>query len=341
MKTVKTNLYSLVQEWKDLQHVFSKPPSACPEIDSYLQPQDEIDDASSVAAEKNISGSAVDTVADLVSNTIATGEGCTSVIDTSSSTGDAVGLDNPVDTVDAAYSDKMDTTNAFSTDELDSLNAGTGNKIMQILGDYKGEGDSEVHNTGMTMSNAPVSIQVSTTTSNSATCHNSLPPRSTKTTDFSLIVQVHKSDLDRLATEALMLKELLPTVLNNFYVSCVHKVPVLEKRLEKMSEEKERLVRECNKLCRQNYALMADCEQERKEQYAAKVLLYKKLVLVPLPPLLSPPSLSLSSSLLPISPPSLLSPPSLSLLSPPSLSPLSSPLPPSLSRMKPESSKGC
>lgn len=71
-----------------------------------------------------------------------------------------------------------------------------------------------------------------------------------------------------------MLKELLPTVLNSYYTSCVCKVPVLEERAGQVRRERNEMAGECQKIRRQYDMLLADYEQERKEMFTIKVQLY-------------------------------------------------------------------
>ena len=97
-----------------------------------------------------------------------------------------------------------------------------------------------------------------------------LHPPTSETSNPSFF-QIHKSQLERLSTEAMMLKEFLPTVLNSYYISCVCQVPMLEERMNEVRKERRELVLECKKLRREKDILMSDCEQERKEKFAAKV----------------------------------------------------------------------
>lgn len=68
-----------------------------------------------------------------------------------------------------------------------------------------------------------------------------------------------------------MLKELLPTVLNSYYISCVTNFPSLEGTLGEMRRERDGVREECRRMHRQHGMLMADYEQERKEKFAIKV----------------------------------------------------------------------
>ena len=85
------------------------------------------------------------------------------------------------------------------------------------------------------------------------------------------LVQVRRSDLDRLTAEAMMLKECLPMVVNAYYISCVGRVPMLEEKLGKVRKEKESMVLECKNLRRRNDLLMADLEEGKKEFFSIKV----------------------------------------------------------------------
>ncbi len=69
-----------------------------------------------------------------------------------------------------------------------------------------------------------------------------------------------------------MLKEILPSVLNARYISCVHRVPTLEKKLGEVMRDKERLMKEYQITLRQKDTLMSDYEQERKERFVTKVI---------------------------------------------------------------------
>lgn len=85
------------------------------------------------------------------------------------------------------------------------------------------------------------------------------------------MVQVCRSDLDRLTAEAMMLKECLPMVVNAYYISCVGRVPVLEERLGETRREKEGLALQCKNLRRRNDLLMGDLEEGKKEFFSIKV----------------------------------------------------------------------
>ena len=107
-------------------------------------------------------------------------------------------------------------------------------------------------------------------------------PTNNKTTPTTQMVQVSSSDLDRLATEALMLKELLPSVLNSRYTSCVSKVPVLEERVWQARRERDEMAGECRKVRRQYDVLLADYEQDKKEMFAVNVRKNSMTVLIEL-----------------------------------------------------------
>ena len=83
--------------------------------------------------------------------------------------------------------------------------------------------------------------------------------------------RVCASDLDRLTAEAMMLKENLPKVVNSYYVSCVRRVPQLEKELAQVRREREQWEGQCKDLSWRCDALMADLEEGRKELFAVKV----------------------------------------------------------------------
>lgn len=68
-----------------------------------------------------------------------------------------------------------------------------------------------------------------------------------------------------------MLKELLPTVLNGYYISCVNKYPTMESQLGEVRRERDGVKEECRRIHRQHDMLMEDYEQEMKEKFAIKV----------------------------------------------------------------------
>lgn len=68
-----------------------------------------------------------------------------------------------------------------------------------------------------------------------------------------------------------MLKELLPTVLNRHFISCVGRVPSLEEELSEVRRERDGVAEECRRVHRQCDRLMADCEAAMKETFAVKV----------------------------------------------------------------------
>lgn len=84
-------------------------------------------------------------------------------------------------------------------------------------------------------------------------------------------VQVRTSDLDCLTAEAMMLKEYLPKVVNSHYISCVRRVPLLEKKLGEARREREELTMQSSTLLRRCDAMMTDLEEGRKELFAVKV----------------------------------------------------------------------
>ena len=69
-----------------------------------------------------------------------------------------------------------------------------------------------------------------------------------------------------------MLKELLPTVLNGYYISCVARFPSLESQLCAARRERDGAREECQRAQRQRDLLKADYEQEMKEKFAIKVI---------------------------------------------------------------------
>ena len=85
------------------------------------------------------------------------------------------------------------------------------------------------------------------------------------------LVQVSRSDLDRLTAEAMMLKECLPMVVNAQFISCIGRVPVLEERLTQARREKESVEQQYKNLCRRNNLLMVDLEEGRKDYFSIKV----------------------------------------------------------------------
>ena len=85
------------------------------------------------------------------------------------------------------------------------------------------------------------------------------------------LVQVPKSDIDRVSIEAQMLKELVPMVVNNFYVSSVCKVPALEARLSEVKRERDRELARFETAHRTSDMLKLDLEQEKKENSTFKV----------------------------------------------------------------------
>ena len=85
------------------------------------------------------------------------------------------------------------------------------------------------------------------------------------------LVQVSRSDLDRLTAETMMLKECLPMVVNAQFISCVGHVPVLEERLTQARREKENVEQQYKNLCRRNNLLMVDLEEGRKDYFSIKV----------------------------------------------------------------------
>ena len=89
---------------------------------------------------------------------------------------------------------------------------------------------------------------------------------------ISDMLHVRASDLDRLTTEAMMLKEYLPKVVNSYYISCIRRVPVLEGKLAELRKEKEGLALQCKNLHRRCDVMMADLEEGRKELFTVKVI---------------------------------------------------------------------
>lgn len=87
----------------------------------------------------------------------------------------------------------------------------------------------------------------------------------------STLLQVYRSDLDRLTAEAMVLKECLPMVVNAYYISCIGRVPALEERLGELRREKEGLALQCKNLHRKNDLMMASIEEGRKELFSLKV----------------------------------------------------------------------
>lgn len=85
-------------------------------------------------------------------------------------------------------------------------------------------------------------------------------------------VKVRASEVDQLISEAMTLKEYLPRVVNPHYISCVRRVPLLERKLGETRREKGELRQQCQNLRRKCDVVMADLEEGRKELFAAKVL---------------------------------------------------------------------
>jgi len=89
--------------------------------------------------------------------------------------------------------------------------------------------------------------------------------------DPSKWLKIRALDLDQLTAEAMMLKENLPKVVNSYYISCIRRVPQLEREVAQARREREQWAGQCKDLSWRCDALMADLEEGRKELFATKV----------------------------------------------------------------------
>ncbi|XP_003966421.2 heat shock factor 2-binding protein isoform X2 [Takifugu rubripes] len=94
--------------------------------------------------------------------------------------------------------------------------------------------------------------------------------KAVKQADF---VRVRKSDLDKLTTEVMQLREFLPRVLNRDFSEVLHKARAAQTRKEHCMQEQERLRQKCLHLDSQLVAVQTECQKEREE----KLLLREQL----------------------------------------------------------------
>nr|XP_029137640.1 heat shock factor 2-binding protein-like isoform X1 [Labrus bergylta] len=86
-------------------------------------------------------------------------------------------------------------------------------------------------------------------------------------------VRVRKSDLDKLTTEVMQLREFLPRVLNRDLMEMLHKARAAHTVKEQFTQEQEQLRQECLHLQSRLDAVQTECQKEREE----KLLLREQL----------------------------------------------------------------
>ncbi|XP_056883390.1 heat shock factor 2-binding protein isoform X4 [Takifugu flavidus] len=88
--------------------------------------------------------------------------------------------------------------------------------------------------------------------------------KAVKQDDF---VRVRKSDLDKLTTEVMQLREFLPRVLNRDFSEVLHKARAAQTRKEHCMQEQERLRQKCLHLDSQLVAVQTECQKEREVRF--------------------------------------------------------------------------
>jgi hypothetical protein len=86
----------------------------------------------------------------------------------------------------------------------------------------------------------------------------------------STLVTVQRTDLDKLATETMMLKEFLPKILTADFVGAQGRLTQQEQELWALRKEREELEKTLEYMKRRNDTLKTDYEQEKKEKFALK-----------------------------------------------------------------------
>ncbi|KAK9523729.1 hypothetical protein VZT92_017631 [Zoarces viviparus] len=86
-------------------------------------------------------------------------------------------------------------------------------------------------------------------------------------------VRVRKSDLERLTTEVMQLRDLLPRVLNGDLIETLQKAQTAQTMKEQLAQEKDQLRQECQHLQSRLDAVQTECQKEREE----KLLLREQL----------------------------------------------------------------
>lgn len=83
-------------------------------------------------------------------------------------------------------------------------------------------------------------------------------------------LQVSRSDMERLVTEAMMLKEFLPRVLSPEYLAAPSRLTHVEQELQAAQRDKQVLSSEHEHLKRRSEALLVNFEQEKQEKFSVK-----------------------------------------------------------------------
>ncbi|XP_074483131.1 heat shock factor 2-binding protein isoform X2 [Sebastes fasciatus] len=86
-------------------------------------------------------------------------------------------------------------------------------------------------------------------------------------------VRVRKSDLEKLTTEVMQLREFLPRVLNGDLIEMLHKARAAQTVKEHHAQEQEQMRQECRHLQSRLDAVQTECQKEREE----KLLLREQL----------------------------------------------------------------
>ncbi|XP_031158231.1 heat shock factor 2-binding protein isoform X1 [Sander lucioperca] len=86
-------------------------------------------------------------------------------------------------------------------------------------------------------------------------------------------VRVRRSDLEKLTTEVMQLREFLPRVLNGDLIEMLHKARAAQTMKEHLAQEQEQLRQECLHLQSRLDAVQTECQKEREE----KLLLREQL----------------------------------------------------------------
>lgn len=84
------------------------------------------------------------------------------------------------------------------------------------------------------------------------------------------LLLVHRTDLDKLATEAMMLREFVLKILSPDYTSALAKLTSTEQELHRVTKDRNLLESEKEQLARKAEGLMVDFEQEKQEKSLVK-----------------------------------------------------------------------
>ncbi|XP_065914564.1 heat shock factor 2-binding protein-like isoform X1 [Dysidea avara] len=88
--------------------------------------------------------------------------------------------------------------------------------------------------------------------------------------DSNKFVMVARSDIERLVTEVMQMKEFLPKVLDNRYLQAQQKLINTEQELQRVKKEKDKLADENEHLQQRSEVLTVNYEKEKQENFAMK-----------------------------------------------------------------------